>query len=44
MSFSPAAYGWLVIAAFALFVICLGFISEMTEAHLKAHNKKDRRS
>ncbi len=40
MSVTPSLYGWLIIAAFALFVISLGSISEMTEAHLKAHNKK----
>jgi hypothetical protein len=41
---TSSLYGWLVLAAFALFVICLGTISGMTETHLKAQNNKGRRS
>ncbi len=37
-------YGWLVLVAFAVFVICLGLVSEMTEAHLRAQDKKERHS
>lgn len=44
VSFAPIFYGWLTVAAFAFFLICLGSISEMTEAHLRAQNKKGRRS
>lgn len=38
---TSSLFGWLVLAAFALFVICLGWIAEMTEAHLSAHDRKD---
>jgi hypothetical protein len=41
---TSSLYGWLVLAAFALFVICLGWVSEMTEAHLTAQNGKGHRS
>jgi len=41
---TSSLYGWLVLAAFALFVISLGLVSETTEAHLRLRDKKGRRS
>ena len=40
---TSSLYGWLVLAAFALFVICLGWVSETTEENLSAQNNKGRR-
>ena len=44
MSIAPTVYGWLTVAAFAFFLIRLGSISGMTEAHLRAQDKTGRRS
>jgi hypothetical protein len=37
-------YGWLVLAAFTLFVISLGWVSEMTEAASQGARQKRPRS
>lgn len=37
-------YGWLILAAFAFFIVTLGSVSEQTEASLKARDKGNRQS
>lgn len=37
-------YGWLIVVAFAFFTLCLGWVSETTEARLRSRDKTDRRS
>lgn len=36
-------YGWLIVVAFAFFIITLALVSEKTQGHLKTQDKKSHR-